>query len=187
MKHLITISTKSIGSILLAAVVVPGLLLAQTGTTSTEAPATNTEGAKSTATGEEIKTPVVLPPAKPFKPAPVDGSANGFSDLETVLTAQPNIQDYEAIIKASLKERERRLALLNEALLRLRDAGEIAIAARVQVRIHHLVDLPNPEESDPVLEQMQTLGQQNETLKSEVKELTLKAGKTKPELTSRSR
>ena len=103
-------------------------------------------------------------------------------ELELVINNNPShIPTYDAIIQSSLKERERRLGLLNEALIRLRDAGEIGIARRVEARIQALVEMPDAEQTDPVLEQMAELARKNETLKAEVKEQASKTEKSKSE------
>jgi hypothetical protein len=56
------------------------------------------------------------------------------------------IEDYTTQIGTGLKERERRLTLLNEAMMKLREAGEMEDAARVEERIRSLLAMPAPSQ-----------------------------------------
>lgn len=61
--------------------------------------------------------------------------------------AAPKIEDYAEKIGTGLKERERRLTLLNEAMMKLREAGEMEDAARVEERICALLEMPEPSQA----------------------------------------
>ena len=56
------------------------------------------------------------------------------------------VEDYTEKIGTGLKERERRLTLLNEAMMKLREAGEMEDAARVEERIRGLLAMPAPSQ-----------------------------------------
>lgn len=56
------------------------------------------------------------------------------------------VEDYTDKIGSGLKERERRLTLLNEAMMKLREAGEMEDAARVEERIRGLLAMPAPSQ-----------------------------------------
>ena len=57
------------------------------------------------------------------------------------------IPDYKEQIGNGLKERERRLTLLNEAMMKLREAGEMEDASRVEERIRALLEMPPPSQT----------------------------------------
>lgn len=61
-------------------------------------------------------------------------------------TAPAGITDYTDQIGTGLKERERRLTLLNEAMMKLREAGEVEDATRVEERIRSLLAMPAPSQ-----------------------------------------
>ena len=62
-------------------------------------------------------------------------------------SANPAVEDYSEKIGSGLKERERRLTLLNEAMMKLREAGEMEDAARVEERICALLEMPEPSQA----------------------------------------
>ena len=62
-------------------------------------------------------------------------------------TATPAVEDYTEKIGNGLKERERRLTLLNEAMMKLREAGEMEDAGRVEERIRGLLEMPEPSQA----------------------------------------
>ncbi len=62
-------------------------------------------------------------------------------------SANPAVEDYTEKIGNGLKERERRLTLLNEAMMKLREAGEREDAARVEERICALLEMPEPSQA----------------------------------------
>ena len=62
-------------------------------------------------------------------------------------TATPAVEDYAEKIGSGLKERERRLTLLNEAMMKLREAGEMEDAGRVEERIRALLEMPEPSQA----------------------------------------
>ncbi len=76
-------------------------------------------------------------PPKPSEPARATDSKS----------ANPAVEDYTEKIGNGLKERERRLTLLNEAMMKLREAGEMEDAARVEERIHALLEMPEPSQA----------------------------------------
>ncbi len=125
------------------------------------------------------ETNITIPPLP--EPKTVSTATIPTAEKEAVPANNPAaIPNYDTIIQNSLKERARRLGLLSEALTRLRDAGEISIARRVEVRILALVEMPDAAQTDAVFEQMGDLVHANETLKAEIKELNSIAEKAKP-------
>jgi hypothetical protein len=61
------------------------------------------------------------------------------------------VTDYSAQIGNGMKERERRLVLLNEAMMKLREAGEMEDAGRVEERIRALLEMPAPSQASTKL------------------------------------
>ena len=57
------------------------------------------------------------------------------------------VADYTEKIGTGLKERERRLTLLNEAMMKLREAGEMEDAERIEERIRALLEMPEPSQA----------------------------------------
>ena len=78
-------------------------------------------------------------------------------DNQTTATV---VSDYAEKIGTGLKERERRLILLNEAMMKLREAGEMEDAERIEERIRALLEMPEPSQAGSKLraevEQMRT-------------------------------
>lgn len=79
--------------------------------------------------------------------------------------SEKNIEDYTTQIGTGLKERERRLTLLNEAMMKLREAGEMEDAARVEERIRSLLAMPAPSQVNAQLKgEMEQLRARNDEL-----------------------
>ena len=97
-------------------------------------------------------------PASVAEPAPV---AVPVEPTISKSGSEPVVEDYTAKIGDGLKERERRLTLLNEAMMKLREAGEMEDAGRVELRIHALLAMPAPSQA-------------NAALKSELEEMRAK-------------
>jgi hypothetical protein len=78
--------------------------------------------------------------------------------------AEP-VTDYATRIGNGLKERERRLTLLNEAMMKLREAGEMEDAKNVELRIRALLEMPAPSQVDAKLKtEIEQLKAKNEEL-----------------------
>ena len=103
-----------------------------------------------------------LPSFEETAPAlPVDETAlaaASIGETATISQAQPAVatggaspavavEDYTQQIGTGLKERERRLTLLNEAMMKLREAGEMEDAGRVEERIRALLEMPEPSQA----------------------------------------
>ena len=75
------------------------------------------------------------------------------------------VEDYTEKIGSGLKERERRLTLLNEAMMKLREAGEMEDAARVEERIRGLLAMPAPSQANAQLKtELEQLRAKNDEL-----------------------
>lgn len=75
------------------------------------------------------------------------------------------VEDYTDQIGTGLKERQRRLTLLNEAMMKLREAGEMEDAARVEERIRSLLAMPAPSQVNAQLKgEMEQLRARNDEL-----------------------
>jgi hypothetical protein len=70
----------------------------------------------------------------------------GASEVKIGSDGKP-VTDYTTQIGNGMKERERRLLLLNEAMMKLREAGELEDAARVEERIRALLEMPAPSQA----------------------------------------
>ena len=80
-------------------------------------------------------------------------------------TAEPAVEDYSEKIGSGLKERERRLTLLNEAMMKLREAGEMEDATRVEERIRALLAMPAPSQANAQLKgELEQLRAKNDEL-----------------------
>jgi len=81
--------------------------------------------------------------------ADAKGSGSQSSDATASKTDDDGkpVPDYAAKIGNGLKERERRLTLLNEAMMKLREAGEMEDAGRVEERIRALLEMPAPSQA----------------------------------------
>ncbi|HWB03088.1 MAG TPA: hypothetical protein VG796_08705 [Verrucomicrobiales bacterium] len=83
---------------------------------------------------------------------PADLAAGGESKSvaldakETKPVPKETVTDYTTQIGDGMKERERRLILLNEAMMKLREAGELEDAARVEERIRAMLEMPPPSQ-----------------------------------------
>lgn len=81
----------------------------------------------------------------------LDESAAGREPQQAKATdskaTSPAVEDYTVQIGSGLKERERRLTLLNEAMMKLREAGETEDAGRVEERIRALLEMPEPSQA----------------------------------------
>jgi len=78
--------------------------------------------------------------------APPEITVNESAIPKTDPDGKP-ITDYTAQIGSGMKERERRLQLLNEAMMKLREAGEMEDAGRVEERIRSLLEMPPPSQA----------------------------------------
>jgi hypothetical protein len=75
------------------------------------------------------------------------------------------VTDYAPQIGTGMKERERRLTLLNEAMMKLREAGETEDAGRVEERIRALLEMPPPSQINTKLrEEIEQLRAKNDDL-----------------------
>ena len=106
-------------------------------------------------------------PALPVDEVPLAATAaqDAAASVETTRNSaghatSAGITDYTNQIGTGLKERERRLTLLNEAMMKLREAGEMEDAGRVEERIRGLLAMPAPSQLSTQLkaeiEQMRT-------------------------------
>ena len=97
-------------------------------------------------------------PALPVDEAALAAAAIGSGETSSAGEAHPAkvtdnklavaaIEDYTVQIGSGLKERERRLTLLNEAMMKLREAGETEDAVRVEERIRALLEMPEPSQA----------------------------------------
>jgi hypothetical protein len=88
---------------------------------------------------DEVALPATVVPEEP---AATSGEA-----VEKTDPPEAPVTDYTNQIGNGLKERERRLTLLNEAMMKLREAGEIEDAGRVEERIRALLEMPAPSQA----------------------------------------
>ena len=110
---------------------------------------------------------------------PAEDPARGHASLEqataakpasasveqTATRTEPVIEDYSEKIGTGLKERERRLTLLNEAMMKLREAGEMEDATRVEDRIRALLAMPAPSQANAQLKgELEQLRAKNDEL-----------------------
>ena len=98
------------------------------------------------------ETAAALPADEPALEAVAGGEAQtggAVSGAESASSnaAAPKVEDYTAKIGLGMKERERRLNLLNEAMIKLREAGEMEDAGRVEERICALLEMPEPSQA----------------------------------------
>ena len=103
---------------------------------------------------QNVVAPANLEQTAPVLPA--DAAVPAVADTRTPATpveqtsgksdSTPEVKDYTEQIGSGLKERERRLTLLNEAMMKLREAGEMEDAARVEDRIRSLLAMPAPSQ-----------------------------------------
>ena len=109
-------------------------------------------------------------PAIPVEDPTLNGSAKAtaVAPLEPVASADTNqeaIPDYKEQIAGGIKERERRLMLLNEAMMKLREAGEQEDAGRVEERIRALLEMPAPAHAgNKMKSELETLRARNDEL-----------------------
>lgn len=108
---------------------------------------------------QNIVAPIALEQTAPAIPVEQSAIAAASGDnLEAPAPAEKTqapvakpaeiVQDYTEQIGSGLKERERRLTLLNEAMMKLREAGETEDAMRVEERIHALLSMPAPSQAN---------------------------------------
>src|SRR5687768_1034262 len=119
---------------------------------------------------QNVVAPIALEQTAPALPADEANAAPGENQPSTTdapaaveqTAGKTNttsvVEDYTEKIGNGLKERERRLTLLNEAMMKLREAGEMEDAGRVEERIRGLLAMPAPS-------------QMNAQLKSELEQL----------------
>lgn len=82
----------------------------------------------------------------PASEAPAAGGTVELTEVKSGAQATP-VTDYTTQIGDGLKERERRLTLLNEAMMKLREAGETEDAGRIEERIRALLEMPAPSQA----------------------------------------
>ena len=98
------------------------------------------------------ETAPAIPVEEPALVAAVDATKSGSKTAGVVETeassgSSSQVTDYTNQIGTGLKERERRLTLLNEAMMKLREAGETEDAGRVEERIRSLLEMPAPSQA----------------------------------------
>jgi len=134
-----------------------------------------------------------LPVAKPVIPVaipvPETGDPKEARDAKEAKEASKEpITDYTTQIGNGLKERERRLTLLNEAMMKLREAGEMEDAGLVEERIRALLEMPAPSQAaTKIRAEMEQLRAKNDDLSLQLVALQeeLKRSKTMPVASTR--
>jgi hypothetical protein len=142
-------------------------------------PAAAQNGKEQTAPALPVDLAAITPETtgKPVPPAePTDSKDAKSASKETVT-------DYTTQIGSGLKERERRLTLLNEAMMKLREAGEMEDAGRVEERIRALLEMPAPSQMGTKMRaEIEQLRAKNDDLTLQLVALQeeLKRSKTSP-------
>lgn len=128
------------------------------------APASLEETAPALPAGEPVGTPDAAN-ATDAQTKPEPAGTNAVEKTAGSPSAAPVVEDYTEKIGTGLKERERRLTLLNEAMMKLREAGETEDAARVEERIRGLLAMPPPSQVNSQLKtELENLRAKNDEL-----------------------
>ena len=115
-------------------------------------------GQEQTAPAIPVEDPTINSSAKAAAIAPLEPTAS-------TETSKESLPDYKEQIAGGIKERERRLMLLNEAMMKLREAGEEEDAGRVEERIRALLEMPAPAQAGGKLKsELETLRARNDEL-----------------------
>jgi len=133
-------------------------------------------------------TKVTSPPADPAPPPKALPVSEAKESREDKSAPTEPISDYSTQIGNGLKERERRLTLLNEAMMKLREAGEMEDASHVELRIRALLEMPAPSQGDAKLRtEIEQLRNKNDELALQIVSLQedLKRAKAVPVTNSR--